>query len=379
MNNLEYIYIDKQPELDELTSKMATSSYIGLDTEGDSLHCYFEKVCLIQITIEAGNFIVDPLAGLDMKGFVEAIENGYVILHGGDYDLRMLHKDFHFQPKGKLMDTQIAASFAGISKTGITAILDELLGIEHQKDQQLSDWSKRPLTEEQLTYAVTDTAYLKPLNDKLIEILESQGKLRWFKQTMKRIVAQVGNAKAKEIVDPWRVKGYIVLQSSELRFLREIWNWREEVAKQLDRPPFKVMPNSRMIDLAKLLDANPNIDLSGNRLIPKCCKGNFYEMLLEYISKARKLRRPDWPAKYLPKKEFEPDDKALTKKLRDFVAEVASEKGLEPCMLVKRTKLEAVSRDKPENKRQLKKTLNILEWQEEILCDGLMDIIKNHQ
>ncbi|AQQ09564.1 Ribonuclease D [Sedimentisphaera cyanobacteriorum] len=378
MNTISYKYIDTQIQLDKLEKGIAESSFAALDIEGNSMHSYYERVCLMQISIENGSFIVDTLKDIDFSGFTKTLEQKLLILHGGDYDLRMLDKDFGFKPKFKIFDTQQAASLAGIQKTSLSELLKEFLGLSHPKDQQLSDWTKRPLTEKQLSYAAADTAYLKPLADKLTELLDSMGRSEWVSQSMKDRAKNTPKYKVKSSREKWRVKGYSALEPAGLRFLREIWELREDIAAKIDLPPFKVMRSSSMIELSKKLAEKPSYSLAKSKFLPKTCKGEFYGVLKKRIEHARKLPESRWPERFVKRGKPPSHDKALTKKLRSFVLQAAEERGIDPSILVNKAGIEEISRRKPQTEAELREVLQLNDWQFDILEAKFISIIQSH-
>jgi ribonuclease D len=98
----EYIYVREAAALEALVRRVHQSERIALDTEADSLHNYFEKVCLIQLSLDGAHYIVDPLSGLELSGLAEALAGKPLIVHGGDYDLRMLRTSIGFRPRGEV-------------------------------------------------------------------------------------------------------------------------------------------------------------------------------------------------------------------------------------------------------------------------------------
>jgi len=378
MNQQDYQYIDKQADLDRLTELMPNAQYAAIDIEGNSLYKYFERVCLLQLATDFGCYVLDTLAKLDFVPFMRAHEQTNLILHGYDYDLRMMQKDFAFNPSEKVFDTHKAAMFLGLEKIGLNDLLREVLDVDLPKDQQLSNWTIRPLSPEQLSYAVNDIAYLRPLSLSMTKMLEEADKLKWYNESMCQIAESAGSYKQKEVIDPWRVKGSRELNQAQLRFLRELWLWRDGVAQEIDRPPFKVLQNNFLIEIAELACADPSFDVHCFRRIRKHIRPKYMQQLAEAVKRAEELPKDKWPDKYLPRKEYQPIDKELTAKLRDYVGKVARENALEPSMLAKRIRIEAATKVCPKNNTHLKKILSLEPWQEKLILKGMMDIIREH-
>ena len=172
-----FVYVRDDAVLATLSDRIDSAARIAVDTEADSLHNYFEKVCLIQLSIDGAHYLVDPLAGLELRGFLEVLAAKPLIFHAGDYDLRILRASTGFRPTGDVFDTMIAAQLLGIEQIGLAALLDRCFAVSIGKEGQKSDWSQRPLSDKQLHYAVNDTRYLEALAERLADELHAKGRL----------------------------------------------------------------------------------------------------------------------------------------------------------------------------------------------------------
>ena len=162
---------------------------MAVDTEADSLHAYPEKVCLIQISTDDGDRLVDPLARIDLAPLLEALAGRELIMHGADYDLRLFHKHHEFVPK-TVFDTMLAARLLGMRQFGLSNLTEACLGVKLEKGPQKANWALRPLTERMERYARNDTHYLKPMADKLTQQeLEAKGRLSWHQESCGRLIA----------------------------------------------------------------------------------------------------------------------------------------------------------------------------------------------
>ena len=156
-------WIDDTESLVRELQRLGSDGF-SVDTEADSMHHFQEKVCLIQISNPGVDLLIDPLAEIDLEmlGALLADPTSRKILHGADYDVRMLQRDFSFEIRG-LYDTMIAARLAGESAFGLAALLDKYIGVKLDKQFQRADWSIRPLSGPMLQYASSDTHYLEEL------------------------------------------------------------------------------------------------------------------------------------------------------------------------------------------------------------------------
>jgi ribonuclease D len=236
--------------LAELAETLAGEPVIALDTESNSFHVYRERVCLIQISSRTRDWVVDPLS-TDPRplGPVLATASA-LVLHGADYDVRCLKREYGFTLPG-LFDTMVAARRLGRAGLGLSALVEQHFGVRLAKDYQRSDWGRRPLTAEQVSYAALDTHFLLPLHDLLVRELNDRRMVDDAWQESARVAAVEPRPK---VFDPegWRrVKGARDLDAAGRAILRALWIAREDRASALDRPPFKVMPEQTMLEVAR--------------------------------------------------------------------------------------------------------------------------------
>lgn len=241
--------IDTEEKLASFLPKLRMSKWVALDTEADSLHAYPEKVCLIQISIAGHDRLVDPLAGFNLDALFEALNAHQLIMHGADYDLRLLHKHHEFTPSA-IFDTMIAARLVGERQFGLSSLVEKFLGLKLDKGSQKSDWARRPLTAKMETYARNDTHYLKPLADKLKTELELKGRLAWHQESCARLITECSLPPVADGEIVWRIKGSSHLGRPALAVLRELWHWREREAVAANRPPFFVLNHEKLADIS---------------------------------------------------------------------------------------------------------------------------------
>ena len=156
----DYILVDEPVALKALTARVIGVGQIALDTEADSLHNYFEKVCLVQLSLAGMHYIVDPLRGLDLHELLSALAETRLIVHGGDYDLRIMRASLGFRPRRQVFDSMIAAQLLGFDQIGLAALVERYFAITLGKEGQKWDWSRRPLRERQRRYATNETRFL---------------------------------------------------------------------------------------------------------------------------------------------------------------------------------------------------------------------------
>src|SRR5438046_6790006 len=273
-SSLESRLIATDARLTELLKKIDVADRVAIDTEADSLHCYREKLCLRQISVPAAPGVVDagrdletasgnrdtrsrlqhdstvdPLADLDLEPLRQVLENREIVLHGADYDLRMLRRGLNFIAH-KIFDTLIAARLLGIREFSLAALVKRYFGLELPKGSQKANWAKRPLPARMAEYAINDTRYLLPLAEKLEAELESYHRRDWLRQSCQRAIEQAATARVRKNDESWRVGGSGSLKGLAAAVLRALWQWREREAEMADRPPFHILQNEKLLHAA---------------------------------------------------------------------------------------------------------------------------------
>jgi ribonuclease D len=241
--------IDNETKLAKFLPCLQSADWIALDTEADSLHSYPEKLCLVQVSIRGVDELVDPLAALDLSGFLKALETHELILHGADYDLRLLRLSYNFVPQA-VFDTMLAARLVGCPVFGLTDLAEKHLGVKLEKGPQKANWAVRPLTERMEKYAHNDTRHLKSLADILRRELQEKGRLDWHRETCARLVADCSIPRLREPEMVWRVKGSDRLSRKSLGILRELWQWRDKEAIAANKPPYFILSHEVLARLA---------------------------------------------------------------------------------------------------------------------------------
>src|SRR5690349_1328633 len=258
-------------DLSELLKRIEAAERVGIDIEADSLHSYREKLCLLQISVptvagivDAGSdlgttshsrdyqsrlqhdVIVDPLAGLDLEPLRRALECREVVLHGSDYDLRMLRRGLNFIAH-KIFDTLIAARLLGIREFSLAALVKRYFGLELPKGSQKANWAQRPLPTRMAEYAINDVHYLLPLAEKLEAELDRCERRDWLQQSCQHAIELATVARTRNQDELWRIRGSGVLRGRTAAVLRALWQWREKEAEKADRPPFHILRNEDLL------------------------------------------------------------------------------------------------------------------------------------
>ncbi len=370
-----YIYIHDEDSLSKFTGRLAGAPRAAVDTEADSLHHYYEKVCLIQISISGDTYIVDPLAGLNLSGFLRALAVRPLILHDADYDLRMLRSSFDFRPHAPIFDTMLAARLLGYERLGLAALAEEILGVVLTKGGQKFDWSRRPLPGEKLLYAGDDTRYLEPLAERLEENLRQRGREEWHREACAAVVSKTGRDKPGPDPDEvWRIKGLSDFSREQLSFVRGLWHWREREARRADLPPFKIMGNALLLEVALWSNTHPGQPATRGPKLPRNCRGKRLDALEKVIGEARALspgRRPALKTRGLRRPPLSQEQAARLEKLRGDVVRAGGEFGLSPSVLAPRSALESIVRGNAVTVEEMMESGPLLRWQARLLGEAV--------
>ena len=321
---------------------------IALDTEADSFHHYRDKVCLVQITAGPATLLVDPLAGVSLEPLrgILANRSRRKILHGADYDIRILHRDFQLEV-GSIFDTMIAARLTGETSVGLAALLERHLGVVLDKAHQRADWSRRPLTPAMLAYAAADTRHLEALAAVLEERLRALGRIDWAHEEFERLEALRWKAAPLDGESWRRVKGAPALDRRGLAVLRVLWSWRDGEAQRRDRPPFMVARDEVLVAIARGRPATPEELRSIDGVHPGLLRPAAANALLDAVIAGQGIPEAELPEPFetrrpRPDPAFEARVTGM-KKARDTVAK---ELELDPAVLASRSTLEAIQRAK---------------------------------
>lgn len=357
-----YTLIENDRKLFEVCQGLRDEAELALDLEADSLHHYREKVCLLQLSTRSATWLIDPLLVRDLAplGALLTDPERLIVFHGGDYDIRSLHRDFAISV-GRMYDTMIAAQFIGITEFGLAALLRSHFGVELDKRFQKADWSQRPLTADMANYAAHDTAHLLQLADSLRAKVEELGRSGW-------VAEECALVAANRMVDKGEgplflhCKGAGKLQRRNLAVLEQLLQLRDSQARELDRPPFKVMSSESLLVIAErqLRTVHEMSVVPG--LTPRVLKR--YGGLLE-AAVQRGLALPEGQLPRFPRSKGEPNPgiKARIAQLKKWREQLSAELQLATGVVAPNWLLERIAEQRPDSMEQLAAVPGIRRWQ----------------
>ena len=278
------ILIETSEQLSKMVSDLNQFEMIGVDTESNSLFEYEERICLVQFSSSKIDYLVDSIVLQDLSQLHDLFANSNIqkIFHAAEYDLMCLKRDYSFV-FNNIFDTMIASRILGLRSYGLSSLLEEYFQVSVDKKYQRANWGKRPLSKEMLMYAQLDTHFLIELRNILSRDLIDQDKIDLANEDFKRIADVDAFVNNKNNDHYWRIIKGNSLTSQQESVLIELYYLRENLAKQLNRPPFKVFSNQMIIDIAKKL---PN-ELKDLKNIDHFSQ-NFYQKYGEKIINAVK-------------------------------------------------------------------------------------------
>jgi ribonuclease D len=371
-------FVDSKKALRLAIDNLGQADRYAIDTEADSLHHYYEKLCLLQISTGDEDYVIDPLSGIDLSELIKMIQKKPIICHGADFDIRILKRFHEFAPK-EVFDTMMAAQFLGYPHPSLASLVDKHFRVHLSKTNQKADWSKRPLTPSMLEYAINDTLFLHRLRAILEDELRNAGRLEWFEESCHALIKSTDRVRETDPESQWRVKGYKELKDHELVILRELWYWREEEAKERDKPRFKVMSPDQMIRIAKWTFSNPDRDIKACPAVPKSLNQLRIASLKKAIKQAYELPISviQVAKKENSNRRFSNKEKDVLKALKVERKNLADHFKIDPSLIVSNANMEQILASHPANPEDLKKLGRLLNWQLKLVTDPFLKIIKN--
>jgi len=253
MNN-QWVWIDTQARMDEAKEDIGNASIVCVDTEYDSFRYFREVLCLIQIDAGGRTYLFDPLGSLDFFFLGKIFTDPAIlkIMHAGDNDIRLLKRDYGFEFKN-IFDTHQAASILGCHNLSLSTLISQYLGMELKKDKKMqrSKWETRPLSEEQIHYAVEDTAHLTALYRRLESEIQLKSLKRKAARAFDKIAAVTWNEKLFNPQACNGIKGYDSLSAHQKHHLLNLYRWRFQKAKKTNMARFRILPDQALLDLAR--------------------------------------------------------------------------------------------------------------------------------
>lgn len=365
---------------DELRAALAAwqgAGAIGVDTEANSFYAYHDRLCLLQVSTAEDDYIVDPLRlGPALRALNPLLADPQVtkVFHAAEFDLMLLRKDLGAEVRG-LFDTQVAMTLLGHARTGLAALIESSYRIELSKKEQRSDWGRRPLSPAQIDYARIDTHFLPDLFRRLQRELIERRLTAAADGEFRRLEREVLPAREPDPEGWRRLKGARSLDGATAARLRRLWQWREDTARARDLPPFRILSNETLFDLA----AKPPPD--ARSLAARAGVGwnkarQAGDQILAALQAASQDRAPvAAPPRGPAERQRDRVRRDNQETLRRWRKQLADRLQLPSERLLHRRHLEEVGRRLPRTREALLATIPLTEWQREHLEDSLLELL----
>ena len=374
------IYLDTTEETSRFLTSIADVHLLALDTEGASFHRFVDRIYLLQLSTRERTAVVDPLpiAAPEQLRLLLESPNVQIVFHDADYDLRLLHQDYGWQLRN-IFDTRVAAQLLGIRAFGLAALLERYFGVKLDKKHQRADWSMRPLTPDMLDYAAQDTMYLLDLRDQLATALEQAGRWEWAREEFALLEATRWDDEDGSDDAFLKMKGARDLSRRELAVLRELVQWRDDVARRADKATFRVLGNEPLLQIARLKPTTRDA-LASVKGMPRGMLERQATALLSAVRRGLDLLEADLPR--FPKAarwERDPDFDTRVSALRTARDTAAARLDMDPGVLCSRDRLEAVARRNPGSLDELRAVRELRRWQVDVLGADLLAALTPHR
>jgi ribonuclease D len=341
-----FTLIEQPGQLEPLLAAIEQDSEVVMDTEADNMYRFRVRVCLLQFYVCGEVFLVDALAPMDLAPLWARLARKHLVMHGSDFDLRLLSDFCQFRAKS-LFDTMLAAQLLGRSRIGLASLIEDNFGVKLDKDGQKANWSRRPITQKLLDYAALDVWYLPALRDILTRELKRLGRVDWMDQQCKAQIEAGVTGFSPPDENDWRIGKSERLRARGQTVLHAVWYWRQEQAQRLDTPPFKVCSNEFLVRLASLADegaseeailAEVNLGKRHQRLI-----GSLAAAVRSGIEKDPRTlpRRPGRDPNHMPLTQAEI---ALLDRIKEERDKIAAKISIEPTLIANRSQLSQIAR-----------------------------------
>ena len=348
-----------------------------MDIEANSLYAYREKICLIQISTDNHDYIIDPLADFSLDDLAELFADSDVekIFHAADYDLSLL-KGLHGWEVNNLFDTMWAGRILGFPQMGLAWFLETLYGVTLSKKCQKADWASRPLSHEKLVYARNDTHYLPRLRDDLARRLQEAGMEEEAGEIFAEQCQVEGTHRVFNPDDFWKLKGVYSMSPRCQAVVKALFIFRDKEAMRRDVPPFKVFNNQILLTLAQHAaqwDGHPPEDIES---IPGVPSRLFERMKPRFIKTLKAGLQAPVPQKPVRKSTAPRGYWKRHEALLAWRKDMARERGVESDVILGRKALEEIARQGPCNLEELHSIDVLGSWRKKQYGTAILQALK---
>jgi ribonuclease D len=368
------MYVTNQDDLKALCERLSSCEMLAIDTEFVREKTYFHRLGLIQVAGGDDCAAIDPILVGDLQPFLQVIRSPKIlkVFHAGKQDLEILFRlcDEAIYP---VFDTQIAASLVGWgAQISFAKIVHKAIGKKIHKGETYTDWCRRPLTKNQITYALDDVRFLVPVYEKLVRQLKKRNRLDWLQGEFHALE----NPQNFILPDPrkqfMRVKNIRNLNSRNLAVLRELAAWREDEARTRDCLAKSVIRDEPLLEIARILPKSCDV-LSGIRGINHREVSKNGDKILAAIERGLEVPKDEQPV--LPESDGYSTNRGVEELLAAYVQIRSEELHIEPTILAQRKQIHEFVKWY-EQKKNLDEHFLFQGWRKECIGDNLLSILK---
>lgn len=351
---------------------------LAVDCEAAGYHRYSDRLCLVQLATGGTTFVLDPLA-VELEPVLRPVledAERQVIMHGAAYDLRLLRRDLRTAVTN-LFDTQVAAALAGEPAVGLQALLERHMGVRVNKKFQRADWAARPLSREMIEYAADDTRHLARLAAVLEDKLSVLGRTAWAEEECRLLAEVATDPEPAEEPDPvTRVKGAAKLDPRTVTALRRALQWRDEVARAMDRAPFRVASDAALVGVALARPVSVSALSAVRGFSPRFARTRSRSLLdaMKNVRRAPAEALVPYPRRPRTARmaRLAPEAEAAFERLKAVRNRVADELGLARGTVMSNHVLRRVAKAEPTSRAELETLSEVRRWQAEVLGEELL-------
>lgn len=365
--------VTSQGEFDDFCSHMRDAGTVAFDTEFISEHTYRPQLCLVQFATREQCVAVDPFeVNLDEWWDIMADDDTTIVVHAGREETRfcLTHRG---EPPRRLWDVQIAEGLRCVNyPLSYERLISRVLGKSVSSAETRTDWSRRPLTTRQISYALDDVRFVLDVLDTQQEWLDQQGRLSWAEEETDRMI---GDMLAERGDDTWlRLSGVRRLRQKQLLVARELYRWRQCIAEEKNLPLRRILRDDLLIDIAKRQPQSES-ELLRSREMARANFRRHARDIVERVKQALSLPKDEWP-KTFKSKDSSPDEPVLGKVLAIALANRCAELGISTGLVGTQNDLKELVRwynaGCPDDKRPKLET----GWRSEVCGDLLRQVLE---
>jgi ribonuclease D len=357
---------------DRLRRELAHLPRLAVDTESNSMYAYRERVCLIQLSTAASDYIIDPITGAHPQPLGDLFADPAIekVFHAAEYDLMCMKREFGFSFQN-LFDTMMAARICGLKQHGLGALLGEFFGVVVDKSHQRDNWGTRPLPKDSLRYAQMDTHFLLPLRARFGQMLAEMSREDDAREAFQYLEQVQPPDRTFDPEGYWKIAYPHQLTRRQTAILRELYLWRDTVAQRSDVPPYRVMVDKALVAIAQAAPRTPN-DLHA---VSDVGSGLIRRYGGDVLACVERGLRAEPPVKRSLDAPSDPAAALRYTALRDWRRKRALERGVESDVIIPREALWALAEKSPQSLEEMLEIPGLGLWRRTTYGEEILDVL----